>query len=525
MPNQTILTPAGDWLAVSTDGFASMNAGRDPAHLAKELVQNALDAVDGTGEVVLTCVPGTTPDTLLVTCRDNGCGMTDLQQIRTVFFTSKTDSHLKRGRMGRGFKEMLCLARHAVVTSGAQKMIFGIENGRRIIQETPLSRRDAINGTLVSMEMPWSVDVIARLEGYFSGFLPPPGIRFAVNGVVIEPRAGANQIMVDLPTELFADGRWVRPVRKAAVELVPAEDDEPMVYELGIPVCPVEWTQKFHVNVLQRVPMNPGRDAVASGYLTRLHKCCLPVLLPVMEDSQIRDDWVGQVVPQCAPAVQQEVIRRAFGNNIARSVPAMGVRQFDEDARDLGLNIIDARHTSGGFREILQEHVPTSKQLVDRHQRERHLAAAGSGFLPDEAGPDAIKAERQKLIAAAGGKERVEGLMDFARWFCQKLLDGYGDNSICSVKLGVLTPVNAVATWGADDVLTLGIDTPWLWSDPLGAESLGVFIHECAHHENLHHGRDFHKELEALAGKAARLMLIWAGHVEMEYRELLQPPD
>ncbi len=34
-----------DWLAVSTDGFASMNAGRDPAHLVKELVQNSLDAV------------------------------------------------------------------------------------------------------------------------------------------------------------------------------------------------------------------------------------------------------------------------------------------------------------------------------------------------------------------------------------------------------------------------------------------------------------------------------------------------
>ena len=34
-----------DWLAVSTEGFAGMNAGRDPAHLVKELVQNALDAL------------------------------------------------------------------------------------------------------------------------------------------------------------------------------------------------------------------------------------------------------------------------------------------------------------------------------------------------------------------------------------------------------------------------------------------------------------------------------------------------
>ena len=53
---------AADWLAVSTDGFASMNAGRDPAHLVKELVQNALDALgDSGGRIVLNCwqaVPG-----------------------------------------------------------------------------------------------------------------------------------------------------------------------------------------------------------------------------------------------------------------------------------------------------------------------------------------------------------------------------------------------------------------------------------------------------------------------------------
>jgi len=92
--------PEGDWLAVSTEGFAAMNAGRDPAHLVKELLQNALDALgDDGGQVILTAVPGAQRDTVVVTCRDNGCGMENLRDIRTVFYTSKTDSHLKRGRM------------------------------------------------------------------------------------------------------------------------------------------------------------------------------------------------------------------------------------------------------------------------------------------------------------------------------------------------------------------------------------------------------------------------------------------
>ena len=148
-------TSFDDWLAVSTDGFASMNAGREPAHLVKELVQNALDALgDDGGTVELECRPGDSPDTVVVTCRDDGCGMPNLADIRTVFHTSKTDSHLKRGRMGRGFKEMLCLATAASVTSGGGTITFGIEAGRRVTTLSASGRAEDKHGTTVRMEMP-----------------------------------------------------------------------------------------------------------------------------------------------------------------------------------------------------------------------------------------------------------------------------------------------------------------------------------------------------------------------------------
>lgn len=114
--------------------------------------------------------------------------------------------------------------------------------------------------------------------------------------------------------------------------------------------------------------------------------------------------------------------------------------------------------------------------------------------------------------------------MDFARWFCQKLLEGYHDSAVCSVKVGQLKSVNAIATWSQDDVLTLGLDTAWLWSDPLGEQSLAILIHEAAHHQNAYHGRDFHQELERLAGRAARLMLISVAYIQSQYPTLLEPP-
>jgi hypothetical protein len=281
----------------------------------------------------------------------------------------------------------------------------------------------------------------------------------------------------------------------------------------------------YHVGVMQRVPMNPCRDAVASGYLLKLHKSCLPTLLPELDGDQVRQDWVGGALPHCDEQVQREAIRRGFGQNIARSVPAMGVRQFDEDARDIGTTVIDTRQTSGGFRQVLQQHVPTTRQVVDEHNRKLVQAAAAGSFSADDAYAleDAAGARRRQLIERAGGRERVENVMDFARWFCQKLLDGYEETAICSVTLAPLKPSGAVASWSSDDVLTLGIDSPFLWTDPLGEESLATYLHEVAHHLNASHGRDFHKEIEKLAGRAARIMLIWAGYIEREYGQLLEP--
>jgi hypothetical protein len=243
--------------------------------------------------------------------------------------------------------------------------------------------------------------------------------------------------------------------------------------------------------------------------MVKIHKACLPVLLPQMPAEEVLQDWVGNAAPGCPPEVQQELIRKGFGEQIARSVPKMGVRQFDEDARELGLQVVDTKQVSGGFRTILQTHVPTTREAVDRHNQEQVAAAASGGFGIQDAykQTDRLHQQRRQLIESVGGKDHVQQVMDFARWFCQKLLDGYDDAAICSVRLALLKPVNALATWGSDDVLTLGIDTPGIWLDPFGEDALGLCIHETCHHLNAHHGRDFHKEMETLAGRAAWVML------------------
>ena len=153
------------WLSISTEGFAAMNAARPPQHLIKELVQNALDSIPEGEPGQIRLSYGPSDGGFVVVCEDNGSGIAALSDLRVVYLTHKTDSHLMRGRFGRGFKEALCIAEEALVVSGDQQLQFLQQDGRRICRQSVSEQPRA--GTLVRMRMPWGEEIGQELDGYF----------------------------------------------------------------------------------------------------------------------------------------------------------------------------------------------------------------------------------------------------------------------------------------------------------------------------------------------------------------------
>src|SRR5258708_17664184 len=118
LAGKRLMANGDGWLQISTEGFASFNQSRPPGHLVKELVQNAFDAIgDAAGSVSLSYRHD--GSAFLVECQDTGSGIHDLSAMRVVYLTFKTDSHLKRGRFGRCFKEILSVAKSARVPIGS----------------------------------------------------------------------------------------------------------------------------------------------------------------------------------------------------------------------------------------------------------------------------------------------------------------------------------------------------------------------------------------------------------------------
>jgi hypothetical protein len=278
---------------------------------------------------------------------------------------------------------------------------------------------------------------------------------------------------------------------------------------MGIPVALAEWTVPFHAKFLQRVPMNPNRDALASGYAKRIHGACLPALLPELDKEAIAADWVGAAGIEAAPEVQMEIVAKAFGENAVRSVPAIGKRDFDDDASRIGANIVKTSQMSGGFREMAKAHLQTAKEAVTKEEERVAAEMAASRFT---AAQIQDRADRRHSWIAKRGDARVDRCLALSVWFCQKLLDSTG----CSEK-----PVTGALALGTDPTylhmtagrfqLTLALECDCFWKEPVGAEALAM-----------HHGQSFHEDVERLGGVAAEIMFRHADKIRHDLPDLLE---
>jgi len=179
------------------------------------------------------------------------------------------------------------------------------------------------------MLMPCTSKDAEDIVSYFQRVLIPDGVALKIKGETIQPRKAKYLVEASLPTEVFDGVRWLKPSRKTEVRIVPVMNGEtPTVYEMGIPVCGLEWDKNYHLDIAQRVPMNPNRDAVSVGYLTRVHRAALPVLVNEMDAAGALADWVGLAAAASDEEVQRAVVETAFGTNAARSVPEMGKHSF-----------------------------------------------------------------------------------------------------------------------------------------------------------------------------------------------------
>lgn len=275
------------WFEVDKDGLRQLLEGRDKSFVIRELVQNAWDEPGVTEvEITLAPVPGR-PAAWVTVIDDAPEGFYDLRHAYTMFAnTRKRTDPSKRGRFNMGEKQVLALCSDAriVTTKGSIKFL---QNGER---KTGREKRNA--GSIFTATIPMTREEIAECARAVRTFICPEEITTTFNGERLPRHGLADTVDATLLTEYEDDeGRYRSTRRATTIDIYdPAPGEKAMIYEMGLPI--IETGDRWHYNVLQRVPMTAERDNVRPSFLRDVRAEVTNAMIDELPDDDASEPWI-----------------------------------------------------------------------------------------------------------------------------------------------------------------------------------------------------------------------------------------
>lgn len=480
------------WFEVDKEGLRKIIENRGKHIIIFELVQNSWDTDAKEVSVTLEKLPGT-PYARLVVEDDHPEGFTDLSHAYTLFAESeKKGDPTKRGFMNLGEKLVLALCRKAEVRSTKGSVHFDSDGMRR-------GRKKTKAGSVFEAEIRLNQQEFDEVVAHAWTLIPPPDCKTTLfiegnSGEMLHQREPVAEFEISLPTNIAdSNGVMRRSKRKTVVQVFePLEDEEASIYEMGIPV--VETFDRFHVNVMQKVPVNMNRDNVPPAYLRQIRAAVLNHTASLLTKDEAKESWVTNALE--SDDIEEEAVHTTLDKRYGKKRAI-----FDPSDPEANMHL-----TSEGYSVIHGSSLPKDAWANVR----RTGAAKPSGRIrptprPYSTDPDAPPVRvipREKWNA---GMKEVEKLV---RALAKELL---GKNDLL---VRYVTPTGKdsrtwAAAWGGGldwNVSVLGRKYFENW-DNHAVSVLDTIIHEFAHDSADNHlDEKFHSACTRLGSKLAVLI-------------------
>jgi hypothetical protein len=345
-----------DVLVVDRQGLARKIAKRPKAFILYELLQNAWDENVTWAKATAKMLPGR-PACHITVEDDSPEGFADMRSIYTMFRDSKKASDpSKRGRFELGEKMVLALAQEAtIITTKGTVVIQGNE------RKHSAKKRDA--GTLVDVTVKMTREEYDQMVRDVFKIMPAVPTWF--NGEAIPARKLLDRFEVALPTICAdEDGQLFSTSRKTDVVVVERHGDEPaMLYEMGLPV--VETGDKWHYDVMQRVPLNWERNNVRPSYLKTLRVFVLNMMHEKVTSEESAESWVRDAAAdeRCVHEAFSDIMKKRFGDKVVVRDP--NDPESAANAMAAGYEVLGGRALSAGEWNNARQFgsIPSSSKL------------------------------------------------------------------------------------------------------------------------------------------------------------------
>ena len=476
------MTMVKDWFSVDKKGLAKLLERRGKEFVLYELIQNSWDTNAPNVIVSLTASTDNPGYANLVVTDDNPEGWKDLTHAWTLYAESEKKSDVKkRGRFNLGEKLVLALCREAEIHTTKRSVRFD-SRGRHVLggsRTEGSSFRALIKMTKKEMEE--AEQAVMRL-------ICPIGVRTLMNGKELEARVPKRQIEVTLPTEVADAEGILRPsARKTIVEVVePKEGEVPSIYELGIPI--VETGDRYHYNVMQKVPLNSDRDNVRPSYLREIR-------------TMVLNEMYKDLTPEDASSWARNAME---GENVEKeAVEALMALRFSDKRV-----IADPSDPEGTKLAMSQgyEVIPPRALSKEEWANVRKFGAAlPAGQVTPSPRPYRPDGEEEKILPKEKWTAGIRKVAAYAEYVAKHVLQ-------TTITVKIVTDVSwpFAATFGRSGELTLNVGRlGYSWFDaPYWTGVDELLTHEFGHWYAADHlSEDYHKAICKVAAGLVALAL------------------
>ncbi len=473
------------WFKVDREGLRKIIERRGKSIILSELLQNAFDENSTTVDVVLEKIAGR-PFAHLVVKDDNPSGFDDLSHAYTMFAESKKKGDpSKRGFMDIGEKLVLSLCKNAKIISTKGSVHFLEDDTMKI------GRQKTDRGSVFEAEVRLNQEEFDEVIESFWRLIPPPQCETVLNGKKLPNRIPLDTFETSLQTTIADEnGGMKKTFRKTIVEIhEPKEEEVAHIYEMGIPV--VETGDKYHYNVMQRVPINMERDNVPPSYLTKLRAVVLNHMAEKLSPQETAETWVTNALE--SEDVQKEAISETLDKRF-------GKKRASFDPTDLQANM---NLTAKGYTVISGRTLP--KRAWENIRKAEAIASSGKIAPTPKPYSNHPDADPVRVIPKKEWNTGMIEIEDIARQMARFLLKK--DDLL--VRYVRPSQKHWSACWygGMDfNVTRLGLEYFETWKKH-PTHILDLILHEFAHHYASNHLEDkFYKACTDLGARCAKIL-------------------
>lgn len=477
------------WFNASKEGLRKLLQHLPKTFVVNELVQNVWDEKATVCEMTIERIEGT--PYVRLTCRDDvPDGFKDLTHAYTIWAESAKKANPEQsGLYNEGEKKVLALCRSAEISSTTGTVIFR-EDGTRTS-----SRRKTEAGSVFVGEMRITREEVRQMEAAFRALLPDGSCETTLNGEEVEVPEKVCEFEVVLATRVADDEGQLKPTRrKTVVQLFePREGERATLYERGIPV--VETGDRFHVNVMQKVPLNRDRDNVTPGYLRAVRGAVLVHAADLLSKEDAAAKWVDDGAMH--DSVEKDTLDTVLDKR-------HGKKRALYDGADLEAN----KSLQGSEYEVI------GRGSLDKDLRKKILdtgAGRKSGDIRPTPKPFSNDPEAP-VMEEIPFSEWTEGMREVAD-ICRHFAEHTGVHDDLLVRYGLPPQRWWRAAWGAGFIWNVtSMGRRWFdswYEHPV--ELLSIIIHELSHDGAPDHLADaFHQNCTSNGAKVAMLVHLHA---------------